>query len=307
MSCSLGNRGLPNVDEQPNVVITGCGGFIGAALSRSLAEAGYAVWGVDQACAPGDRRVKADLLNPDEARRALMAVPRPYVLIHAAAWAHGQRLPARQSFTNINAAITANVLAAAAESDPRLVFLSSVAVYGEDRRSAPVDVGAELRPATDYGRSKKRCEQLILESKLTQCDILRLAPVFDDGHMKDVRKRAFLPGFPRVKLQLEPPPSYSLCHIDTLTRVVLRLLGEPLGGHRILNVADRRAYDQHQLASWFPGRPIRLRVGLVRPLYWATHLLPPKLGYPLRCAYWKLMQFNVYRTIESAGDDNPVA
>jgi len=295
------------MNEQRHALITGCNGFIGSVLSRALTEAGYTVWGVDWACTPGERTLRADLLNADETRRAFAAVPRPFAVIHTAAWAHGQKLPPGQSYASINTTITANVLAAVEQSDPRLVFLSSVAVYGEDRRTGPVGVDAALRPATDYGMGKKRCEELLLQSNLTHCDILRLTPVFDDAHMRDVRKRAFLPGFSRLKMHLEPPPSYSLCHVDTLARVVVSLLSRPPRGRRTINVADPTAYDQHQVASWFPGRPMRFRVGLTRPLYYLTYLLPPKFGYRLRCVYWKLMQSNIYRTSDQWQEGNSPA
>ena len=99
-----------------------------------------------------------------------------------------------------------------------------MAVYGEDGREGPVGVEPDLRPATDYGLSKQKCELLILQSELTHCYILRLAPVFDETHLRDARKRAFLPGISKIKLHLSPPPSYSLCHIDTLTKTVLNII-----------------------------------------------------------------------------------
>jgi len=282
--------------EPQNIVMTGCEGFIGKSLTQALVEQGHRVFGIDRTCSSGIDKRQADLLDPEQTRRAFAALPPISAVVHTAALAHGQRPPAGYSRASFNVAITANVLNAVQGMNPRFLFLSSVAVYGEDRRFLPVGVEAELRPSTDYGKGKMACESLLWNSELSHCDILRLAPVYDAMHMKDVRKRVCAPGLGGIKFLLSPEPSYSLCHIDTLRRVVVRCLGEPPRGRRIANVADPLAHPQHEIASWFPGRSILFPRNLVQPFYYATYLLPPKVGYSLRCVYWKLMRSNLYQT-----------
>ena len=240
------------------------------------------------------RTLQVDLLDLEATRKAAEEIGPVDTLMHTAALAHDERLPREQSRTSINTRITENLLEVFAEQDPHLIFLSSVAVYGEDKRREAVHVYEELRPATDYGRSKLLCEQRILSSKLTRCDILRLAPVFDDEHRRDIRKRVFLPGVPGVKIHIRPAPRYSLCHADTVVQAVLDLVAGAGEGRRVSNVADPVPYDQRQLASWFPGRAIPLPVGLISPLYWSTVLLPRSRGYAVRCLFWKLLRSNTY-------------
>ena len=277
-----------------HVVVTGCEGFIGRALMR-FGKIRLRRLGHRPGLRENDRRLRADLLDEKQTRQVFAAVPQMLAVVHTAALAHGQRPAHGRSFADINCTITANVLRAVQSVDPRLIFLSSVAVYGEDRRDGAVAVDAELRPATEYGLSKKLCEEMLLQSRLTHFDILRLTPAFDEHHMTDVRKRAFLPGLP-IKLRVVPSPVHSLCHVNTVTQTVLSLLDRPPRARSVMNVADHTLYSQREIASWFPGRAVPLPVALVRPLYYATHLLPGKLGYRLRCTYWKLMKSNVYRT-----------
>ena len=284
------------MDSPQDVLITGCEGFIGKALSQALTDAGHRVWGVDRTCPEGGQTLRADLLDMEQTRRALAAIPQISVVVHTAALAHGQRPPSGHSRSSFNVTITSNILDALRGRDPRFLFLSSVAVYGEDGRTDPIGVDASLRPATDYGRGKKMCEELLLKSELTYCDILRLAPVYDATHTKDLRKRVSLPGLSSIKLDLTPEPTYSLCHIDTLSQIVVKYLSQPPHVRRIVNVVDPVSYAQHQIASWFPGMAIALHESLVRPFYYMTYLLPPKLGYSLRCTYWKLMKSNIYQT-----------
>ena len=117
--------------EQPRVLITGCEGFIGKALRRSLAEAGCEVWGIDQLPPVQSLTLQVDLLDCEAVRKAAAEIPPISILIHTAALAHNQRLPRNQSRVSINARITDTLLQAFERQDPRLVFLRSVAVYGE--------------------------------------------------------------------------------------------------------------------------------------------------------------------------------
>lgn len=276
------------------IVITGSGGFIGRALTPALSRVGE-VWGIDQRSDPEGRTVRADLCDARETRDAIERVSPFDVLIHLAALAHGQRPQPPETAFTVNTRITRNILSAIDGRCGHVVFFSSVAVYGEDRPDTPVDVSADLRPATEYGRSKQVCEALLLESPLPHVDILRLAPVYDRDHLRDVRKRVFVPGLP-VKIRLLPAPDYSLCHIDTVTGVVAEVIRRGPAGRQVRNVADAAPYSQHAIADWFPGGSVPVPLALTLPIYWAAKRLPGRPGYKLRCLYAKLFRSNVYNT-----------
>lgn len=276
------------------IVITGSRGFIGQALVTVLSEIGE-VWEIDQFTRPGERRIQANLLNPETTRDAIERVFPFDILIHLAALAHGQRPALPENMVTINTKITANVLLAVDQRCPHFIFFSSVAVYGEYGRHTPVRIDAELRPSTEYGMSKKICEEMIFNTSLPNIDILRLAPVYDGAHMTDVRKRVFPGGVP-IKIKMFPPPLYSLCHITTLIRTVMELVQRGPEGRNYHNVADEKTYDQHAIANWFPGISLLFPVFLIRPLYWLARIFPGHKGYELRCLYSKLFHSNVYIT-----------
>lgn len=278
--------------DKQRVVLTGAQGFIGKALSRALSQAGFSVFGVDIAGGSDDR--KTDLLDLQSTRETIKIASPFSILIHTAALAHGQKPPPNETCMSVNTKITENLMATVEDVAPRIVFFSSVAVYGEDDRMGPVDPADDVLPATEYGRSKLLCEKLILESNLKHCDILRMAPVWDDQHMKDVRKRVYLPGQTKIKMMMIPPPQYSLCHLDTVVRVVLDLVNSPASGRGIRNVCDPQPYGQREIASWFSGISVPIPVPLLEPLYWMTRLMPARAGYSARCLYWKLLRSNVY-------------
>lgn len=282
--------------KKHRILITGCEGFIGSALKHTLIENGYDVWGIDVSDKSGNQVIAADLLDVIAAQQAVEACLPFSILIHTAALAHGQDIASGDSCERINTQMTDNLLKAIEGQDPRLIFLSSVAVYGEDQRSTPVSTNDEARPATDYGKSKLQCEKLVLESNVKNCDILRLAPVYDETHVKDLKKRVYLPGPLKIKLRFWPSPLYSLCNIETVVQSVLNLLNQPPGDHVIRNVADPRPYGQNELLAWFSGVSFPLPTFVFKPFYYATYLLPNRIGYPYRCTYWKLFGLNVYQT-----------
>lgn len=277
------------------IVITGSEGFIGSHLRQGLQKEGFDVWGIDCVGESEPHLIKADLLDFDEAANAIKACLPFGVVIHTAALAHGQEIRSDDSYERINTAITNNVLKSVDAKGVRFIILSSVAVYGEDKRAGPVSERADVRPSTDYGKSKLACERIVLDSGLKDYKILRLSPVYSEQHLEDIRKRVFLPGPIKAKVRLIPSPSYSFCHVDTIVEMVINSVSETSTlGTAIQNVADSKPHKQKELLSWFPGQGIPLPTMLFKPFYYMTYLLPPRRGYGIRCMYWKLFNSNVY-------------
>jgi nucleoside-diphosphate-sugar epimerase len=159
------------------IVVTGGAGFLGQRLARALLARGTLAVGdggrspiqeivlVDQAAGPdfGDRRVKsvvADVSDP----AALAAIVKPDValIFHLAAVVSGA---AEADFDlgmriNLDASRRLLDLARAAGNRPRVVFTSSVAVYGGALPPLVTDDTA-LNPRSSYGAQKAIGELLL--------------------------------------------------------------------------------------------------------------------------------------------------
>ncbi len=277
------------------ILITGIGGFIGRALAQSLSAIGYEVWGIDYETNVKRQIISTNLLNLNELIESSKKLPKCSVIIHTAALAHGQKAPNNETVITNNVKITENLLEVFSKKIKHILFISSVAVYGEDKRNQPVSVSDNLRPSTDYGKSKLLCEQLILKSDINNCTVLRLSSVYDQKHMLDIRKRVFLPGLSSLKLVIKPSPKYSFTNIDTVVKTVSSIVKNRPNGKNIYNISDPKVYSQKILATWFPGKEIPIPVIVTKPFYWLTYLLPKIYGYKIRCLYWKLFKSNVYK------------
>ena len=282
--------------DNHRILITGINGFIGNALAEAIRNKGYDVWGIDIASNHDRQVIGVNLLDRNAFAEVYKKIPQCSVLIHTAALAHGQKPPKGETVITTNLKITDNVLEFFGKRTTDIIILSSVAVYGEDNRKNPVLVGDIQRPSTDYGKSKLICEEHVLKSDIKNCTILRLAPVYDEKHMVDIRKRVFLPGFSSIKMIIKPSPQYSLTYIDTIVQTVLSILPKGLNGQNIYNISDSKTYSQKELTKWFSGKEVTLPVILTKPFYWLTYLLPRKYGYKIRCFYWKLFCSNIYES-----------
>ena len=169
-----------------HVVVTGAGGFVGRALMQRLLDDPQALHsplspisrltGIDQHFAPNTHRWRVDkrvsLLEGDFADPALLAqalLPTPYCVFHLASvpGSLAERDQGLGHRVNLMACISLlQALATPAASSapaPRVVFASSVAVYGSLPASGTVDESQPAQPTLAYGAHKLMAEVLLAD------------------------------------------------------------------------------------------------------------------------------------------------
>ncbi|MDR2409444.1 MAG: NAD(P)-dependent oxidoreductase [Bacteroidales bacterium] len=276
------------------IVVTGSNGFIGQSLVTVLKKTGHEVWCLDIAADSNDRRsIQVDFLNAENTRTAFERIGNFNTLIHLAAVAHHQKIDSTYDECTVNVEITKNILNAC-DFIEHLIFFSSVAVYGEENQTCPVQPSVPLHPATLYGEGKKQCEKIILESNhIHKTDILRPAPIYDTTHKTDIAKRVYFPKL-KLKMAMYPSPSYSFCNIDTVIDNVLNLIATPPTGRRVRNLADSLPFRQRDLCREFSGISIPVFVPFLFPFYFTLKLLPCSKSYSLRSLFRKLFTNCIY-------------
>ncbi len=145
-----------------SILITGAGGFIGRELLSVLADSGEELVALDYklggiAERQGLTCVEADLC--DRATLARLFDGSVNKVVHLAAVPGGaaEADPAASKRVNIDATLDLLDLAAAQGNCPRVVFASTIAVFG-DMPSEGVDDATALRPQMIYGMHKAMIE-----------------------------------------------------------------------------------------------------------------------------------------------------
>lgn len=146
------------------ILVTGCNGFIGRNIVGYYLKKGFNVFGIDIpnsiSCYDNLNLYYADLENDD--LEVLYKTISPDIFIHCAGNASvGISIEHPEIDFHKNIYTLYNTLSALkrAKINPKFVFLSSAAVYGNPSK-LPINESDNIRPISPYGLHKKMCEDL---------------------------------------------------------------------------------------------------------------------------------------------------
>lgn len=149
--------------EKTKVLITGVAGLIGSHFSRYLLDLGYEVYGIDDLSGGYrdyiDPRVKFyefDLLDQAKLEQVFQEV-KPQYVYHFAAYAAEGLSPFIRNFNYSNNVLASvNIINNCIEYGAKLIFTSSMAVYGE--QELPFKETQTPQPVDPYGIAKYAVE-----------------------------------------------------------------------------------------------------------------------------------------------------
>jgi nucleoside-diphosphate-sugar epimerase len=272
------------------ILITGINGFIGKTLNESFNENEYEIWGLARFSIFKNTR-SINLLNENDCLILAKNFPNFDVIIHAASIAHSKFDNLEIFEKNLN--ITKNIINFFSNYKTQFIFLSSVSVYGEDKRNKPITIHDSLRPSSYYGKSKLKCEEIIMKS-FSNCDILRLCPVYGINNLNDIKKRVIFPILSFFRMRIVPSPKYSFCNIELISFTINSIVKRGPKNKNIYNVCDNKPFSQKEISNCFKNQKLILPTFLFKPFYYLTYILTFEKGYKLRCLYWKFFKSNEY-------------
>lgn len=231
------------------ILVTGGSGFIGSRLIPALLERGHEVTNLDlvRSSAEGALTVIGDVCDVD----ALTAIAADHdAIVHLAA-EHRDDVSPVSRYTEVNVGGSAAVIAAAeANGIERIVFTSTVAVYGLDNSDAGED--SEPRPFNEYGRTKLQAERLFLDWAKAEPErsltVVRPSVVFGEGNRGNVYTLARQVHARRFLMVGDGSNRKSMAYVGNIVEYLADALTAP-AGITVINYADKPDLSTRELLA----------------------------------------------------------
>jgi UDP-glucose 4-epimerase len=241
--------------------VTGATGFIASRLVPALLDDGWRV----RACG---RRPRPESLPDESEYRSVDFVEAPDEdladltkdithLFHLAGASSSRSNEEEMHRNNVEATERLFAAADAAGSLERALYMSTTAVYGEEKQlPSPVPEDVEPAPSRGYGKAKWETEQIVRRwgDQGMPVVVVRPVSVHGPGAIKllasailDVAVEKFM-GLDRVAIDSQPVEQ-RLAHIDDVVRACLHLIDHPDAVGRTFNVGSGVYPSSHDVAE----------------------------------------------------------
>ncbi|MFC1652359.1 NAD-dependent epimerase/dehydratase family protein [Planctomycetota bacterium] len=224
-----------------NVLVTGAAGFLGSAIVRQAVRSNLSVTAIDlveNVQLSGAKYFCANILEPRSLAQPLKDVE---CLCHVAGLAHifGKSEIANAPYHNVNVEGSKNVALVAAQAGvQRIIYISSVSVYG--REACDKDVESECQPEGPYAKSKLQAEQGLIEicqKGGMDLTVLRLATLYGEEDPGNVGRLVRLIECGRFIWIGRGKNLKSLLHCDDAARACVAAVTTSTSGIHIYNVS----------------------------------------------------------------------
>jgi len=258
-----------NIDKKlPQIMIAGADGMIGDKLCNyyndlvNLTTIGFY-----------DKNRKytfsGDLSDRDTPASVAIACSKPDILIFLIGLAHakgkGKDLP---TFQQVNYQTLVNLVTAlktAGKTPSKIIFASTISVYGERYNQNRYAEALEPDPFSPYAVTKLQAEQYLLDNFGNKSWILRFAPVYSSDFLLNIIRRIKIGG--RYYKVGNGRKKLSLCNIENIKTSIEGIVDGivPAG---VFNISDPVSYSyndllNHQGASFV----FRIPILAIRLLY----------------------------------------
>jgi len=210
-----------------------------------------------------------DLSDRDTAASVAKACYKPDILIFLIGLAHakgkGKDLSAFQQVNYQTLVNLVTALKTAGKTPSKIVFASTISVYGERYNQDRYDETLMPIPFSPYAVTKLYAEQYLKDNFLDKSWILRFAPVYSSKFLLNINRRTKISNiFYKIG---NGTKKLSLCNIDNIKAAVEGIIDGviPAG---IYNISDSMSYSYNDLLNYQGASFIfRIPVLAIRLLY----------------------------------------
>ena len=240
-----------------NILVTGCAGFIGSAISKKLIDNKYNVFGIDNLSTGKKKNIPKNLkfvvgsCNDQKTLNKFKNI-NFFSIIHLAGKVGSEISsynPLMDCENNILATLKLLELAKKTRCN-HFIYASSMSVYG-DLAAKPVSENHNCNPKSYYGISKLASENYIKisQNKKLKSTILRLFTVYGPGQNLDNPMQGMISIYlhqimknKKLIIKGSDKRVRDFIYIDDLTNFFMKIIGNKKFFNQTLNVGTRKKY-----------------------------------------------------------------
>lgn len=176
------------------------------------------------------------------------------ILVHCAALVHRKSADlSRSNYFRVNLEGTRNILRALdADYLRKIIFLSTVSVYGITDPGQAIDEETPPMPQNPYGESKLAAErevQAFSHNRDISYTIFRLAPVYGRDFRLNIDKRVYLPKRAAFYKIGDGTQRISMCAVGNVASAVSQGLEVEGGFNGVFNLKDTEDYSMNEIIA----------------------------------------------------------
>ena len=232
------------------ILIAGGKGFIGTHLLSSLEEHTAITCFDYSSSQSAENFIKINLTDINKVNQLVVKCDYFDVLVFLVGLAHAKgKIKDLQSFQQVNYQTLVNLLTAlktVGKTPSKIVFASTISVYGERYNQNIYNEAIEPRPFSPYAVTKLDAEHYLLNNFPNISWILRFAPVYSPNFLLNINRRTKI-GNRFYKIG-KGAKKLSLCNIENIKTTVECIIDGvvPAG---VYNISDSMSYSYNDLLN----------------------------------------------------------
>lgn len=230
-----------------NILIAGSNGVLGRFICKCL-ENKYIISKIS--LSKSEKHHSLDLTKKDEIIHFIKNNKKFDILIFLVGLAHKSNNDYSYSdFKKINQTSLMNLLEVQKNHKKlpkKIIFASSISVYGEELKKEIYQERSICSPKTDYGKTKLNAEDFLLKNYIDSSWILRFAPIYSKSFQLNINRRSKIGNF-FFKVG-DGNNKLSLCNIKNIKNIINGIYEGKIPPGRY-NVSDKKTYTYNDLIN----------------------------------------------------------
>ena len=248
------------------ILICGSSGNIGSYLFKNLNNK-YDILGTSNS--QNDNYLNINFLDKNKTKNSLSKLNIIDTLIFTVGLAHSKGKDQEyKKFEEINFVTLKNIIFSLRELKnlpKKIIFTSTISVYGEKLDSTFHFEYDNLKPSSPYAMTKQKAEFFLLEHYPEKCWILRLAPVYSSDFDLNLMRRVMIGRF-FFKIG-DGNKKLSLCNVKNIKHITEEIIDDNIP-NGVYNISDNTNYSYNNILSYYsPYFIIKIPYLLVKLLY----------------------------------------